>query len=50
MPTLVEKIWATHRVATPPGGSDLIAIDRIFLHERTGASALKSMAAAGGCP
>ena len=47
MPTLVEKIWATHRVATPPGGSDLIAIDRIFLHERTGASALKSMAAAG---
>jgi 3-isopropylmalate/(R)-2-methylmalate dehydratase large subunit len=29
------------------GGSALIAIDRIFLHERTGAAALNSMAAAG---
>lgn len=29
------------------GGSALIAIDRIFLHERTGAAALKSMAEAG---
>lgn len=29
------------------GGSALIAIDRIFLHERTGAAALKSLAAAG---
>ena len=58
MPSLVEKIWRTHRVAvsqpgnsglvaTTPGGADLIAIDRIFLHERTGAAALKSMAAAG---
>jgi 3-isopropylmalate/(R)-2-methylmalate dehydratase large subunit len=47
MPTLVEKIWNSHRVATTPGGADLIAIDRIFLHERTGAAALKSMAAAG---
>ena len=58
MPSLVEKIWRPHRVAvsqpgnsglvaTTPGGADLIAIDRIFLHERTGAAALKSMAAAG---
>lgn len=56
--TLAEKIWNAHRVAlgppgngklvtTTPGGADLIAIDRIFLHERTGAAALKSMAAAG---
>ena len=29
------------------GGNALIAIDRVFLHERTGAAALKSMAAAG---
>jgi 3-isopropylmalate/(R)-2-methylmalate dehydratase large subunit len=29
------------------GGSALIAIDRIFLHERTGAAALNSMAEAG---
>jgi 3-isopropylmalate/(R)-2-methylmalate dehydratase large subunit len=45
--TLAEKIWNAHRVGRTPGGADLIAIDRIFLHERTGASALKSMAAAG---
>ncbi len=30
-----------------PGGAALIAIDRIFLHERTGAAALNSLAAAG---
>ena len=47
MPTLFDKIWDAHRVAETPGGSALIAIDRIFLHERTGAAALKSMAAAG---
>ena len=45
--TLFEKIWATHIVADLGGGSALIAVDRIFLHERTGASALNSMAAAG---
>ncbi|MFN6934103.1 MAG: 3-isopropylmalate dehydratase large subunit [Tsuneonella sp.] len=45
--TLVDRIWDTHRVATTPGGADLIAIDRVFLHERTGASALKRMAETG---
>lgn len=45
--TLFDKIWNAHRVANTPGGADLIAIDRVFLHERTGAAALKSMAAAG---
>ncbi|MFM5931230.1 MAG: 3-isopropylmalate dehydratase large subunit [Novosphingobium sp.] len=45
--TLFGKIWQAHRVAETPGGASLIAIDRVFLHERTGASALKSMAAAG---
>jgi len=45
--TLFDKIWNTHRVAETPGGTALIAIDRIFLHERTGAAALNSMAAAG---
>lgn len=44
---LFDKIWQAHRVAETPGGASLIAIDRVFLHERTGASALKSMAAAG---
>jgi 3-isopropylmalate/(R)-2-methylmalate dehydratase large subunit len=46
MLSLVEKIWRAHLAATTPGGANLIAIDRIFLHERTGAAALKSMAAA----
>lgn len=45
--TLFDKIWDAHRVAETAGGAALIVIDRIFLHERTGAAALKSMAAAG---
>ena len=45
--TLFDKIWETHHIADTAGGSALIAIDRIFLHERTGASALNSMAEAG---
>jgi 3-isopropylmalate/(R)-2-methylmalate dehydratase large subunit len=45
--TLFEKIWEAHVVADVSPCSALIAVDRIFLHERTGASALNSMAAAG---
>ena len=45
--TLFDKIWTTHEVVDLGGGSALIAIDRIWLHERTGAVALKSLAAAG---
>ncbi len=40
--TLFDKIWDAHQVT-----GNLIAIDRVFLHERTGAAALSSMAAAG---
>jgi 3-isopropylmalate/(R)-2-methylmalate dehydratase large subunit len=40
--SLLDKIWNTHAI-----GPALIAIDRVFLHERTGAAALKSMAAEG---
>jgi 3-isopropylmalate/(R)-2-methylmalate dehydratase large subunit len=47
MKTLFEKIWDSHVVTDLGGGSALIAIDRIFLHERTGAAALNAMAAAG---
>ncbi len=47
MPTLFDKIWKSHVIADLGGGASLIAIDRIFLHERTGAAALKSMAEAG---
>lgn len=45
--TLFAKIWDAHVIAGLDGGVDLIAIDRIFLHERTGAAALNSLAAAG---
>ncbi|HSN70480.1 MAG TPA: 3-isopropylmalate dehydratase large subunit [Steroidobacteraceae bacterium] len=45
--SLFEKIWSAHLVTEMPGGSSLIAIDRIFLHERTGSIALKSLREAG---
>ncbi len=45
--TLFAKIWDGHKVAQTTAGADLIAIDRVFLHERTGASALRNMAATG---
>ncbi|MFN7719539.1 MAG: 3-isopropylmalate dehydratase large subunit [Sphingomonadaceae bacterium] len=45
--TLFEKIWDAHVVTDLGGESALIAIDRIFLHERTGAASLRSMAEAG---
>lgn len=43
--TLFAKLWDQHLVAQL-NGEDLIAIDRIFLHERTGSVALRSLAAA----
>ncbi|MEP5938390.1 MAG: 3-isopropylmalate dehydratase large subunit [Erythrobacter sp.] len=45
--TLFEKIWDTHHVADTAAGASLIAIDRVFLHERTGAAALRQMAEMG---
>jgi 3-isopropylmalate/(R)-2-methylmalate dehydratase large subunit len=45
--TLFEKIWRQHLVMDLGAGNALIAIDRIFLHERTGAAALKSLAETG---
>ncbi|WP_336986756.1 3-isopropylmalate dehydratase large subunit [Altererythrobacter aquiaggeris] len=41
--TLFDKIWDAHTVAETDAGSALIAIDRVFLHERTGAAALARM-------
>ena len=41
--TLFDKIWETHKVADTGTGGSLIAIDRVFLHERTGAAALARM-------
>jgi 3-isopropylmalate/(R)-2-methylmalate dehydratase large subunit len=45
--TIFDKIWAMHRIAAVDADTDLVLIDRIFLHERTGGIALKSLAAAG---
>lgn len=50
MPTprsLFDKIWDVHVVEAFGNGSALLAIDRVFLHERTGAAALSSMTTAG---
>ncbi|MCE7798420.1 3-isopropylmalate dehydratase large subunit [Sphingobium sufflavum] len=41
--TLFDKLWDAHRIATLGEDSDLILIDRILLHERTGGIALKSL-------
>lgn len=45
--TLFEKLWAAHEVAQTDDGQSLIAIDRIFLHERTGTLALQALEKAG---
>ncbi|WP_439685335.1 3-isopropylmalate dehydratase large subunit [Cupriavidus oxalaticus] len=44
--TLFDKIWHAHTVAELDGAS-LLHIDRVFLHERTGSIALRSLRAAG---
>ena len=41
--TLFDKIWNQHVISDLGDGNHLIYIDRIFLHERTGSVALKSL-------
>ncbi|MFT4026011.1 MAG: 3-isopropylmalate dehydratase large subunit [Novosphingobium sp.] len=41
--TIFDKIWDAHRVPQTPGGLDLILIDRVLLHERTGGVALRGL-------
>lgn len=48
--TLFEKLWNQHRIKTLDSGEDLIAIDRVFLHERTGSVALESIVESGRKP
>jgi len=48
--TLFDKLWENHRVKSLDNGQDLIAIDRVFLHERTGSVALQSLLDAGYAP
>jgi 3-isopropylmalate/(R)-2-methylmalate dehydratase large subunit len=45
--TLFARLWDSHVVARLGPGEDLIAIDRVLLHERTGSVALRSLAAKG---
>ena len=45
--TLVDKIWALHRVASLGQDTDLIYIDRHFMHERSGGRMLDGVAQAG---
>ena len=47
MGSLFDTIWDAHRIAYTASGADLIAVDRVFLHERTGAAALGRMAETG---
>lgn len=44
MPTnLFEKLWQLHEITEFGDGEYLLNIDRVFLHERTGSIALKSL-------
>jgi len=45
--TLFEKLWTAHLVRDLGNGVGLLAIDRVFLHERTGSIALKSLRQSG---
>ncbi|PXW76239.1 3-isopropylmalate dehydratase large subunit [Blastomonas natatoria] len=47
MTTLFDRLWDAHVVAPLDGGAALIAIDRVLLHERTGAAALNALSEAG---
>lgn len=45
--SLFDKIWAARTVRDGGEGADLVAIDRLFLHERTGGVALRGLKEAG---
>jgi 3-isopropylmalate/(R)-2-methylmalate dehydratase large subunit len=45
--TMFDKLWDLHLVRDLGGDIGLIAIDRTFLHERTGSVALQSLRASG---
>ncbi len=45
--TLFDKLWKAHEIARTSDGQSLLAIDRVFLHERTGTLALQALKKAG---
>ena len=42
--TLYDKIWDAHLVASPPGETPVLYIDRHLVHEVTSPQALKACA------
>lgn len=48
--TLHDKLWDQHRIANLDDGSELLHLDRIVLHERSGPIALRMLADAGREP
>ncbi|MDR2460079.1 MAG: 3-isopropylmalate dehydratase large subunit [Deltaproteobacteria bacterium] len=47
MPSLLDKVWSTHLVASEPDMPDLIYIDRHLVHEVTSNQAFESLRAKG---
>ncbi len=45
--SLFTKLWQSHLIQSFPDGTDLLHIDRVLLHERTGGVALQSLKEAG---
>ena len=41
--TLFDKIWDAHVVTELDDGTSLVHLDRVFIHERTGSTALTSL-------
>lgn len=48
--SLHEKLWDAHRIDRLENGAELLHLDRIVLHERSGAVALRQLAKAGRSP
>jgi len=50
MPTLYDKLWSTHVVASEADGIDLLYIDRMLLHEVSSPQAFAGLRSAGRMP
>ena len=48
--TFFEKVWRDHAIADLGGGTALLQIDRLFLHEMSGGPALTALAKSGREP
>ncbi|MBW7967149.1 3-isopropylmalate dehydratase large subunit [Bradyrhizobium sp. BR 10261] len=48
--TFFDKVWAEHVIASISREMDLLQIDRLFLHELTGAASIRKLVASGRRP